>query len=286
MAFGSQRARSVVELWGQSHERRFPEVLLRRCGIGLTDQHPSPPPVSLVNRRMRNRTYGGVGGGRRIPAPYPMAGIPPVGRSVMPSVRGRASWRRDGISAATVAGTAMATAVRAGRGSASGRGRRDGADGSPGREARASCHRDRGHGRKGGRSAVPDGAAEASQDPQPAARPAATSSRGGWCGRPAALSARCPAGRWSNRAARPSEDGFEHLLPPRVFPLGLDAEAAWTGRAANTASASQPMALAEVRPAGDRPVLPCGEAAGGPSMAGSRATRLVVRGPCARILRG
>jgi hypothetical protein len=25
------------------------------------------------NRRMRNRTYGGVGGGRRIPAPYPIA---------------------------------------------------------------------------------------------------------------------------------------------------------------------------------------------------------------------
>ena len=24
------------------------------------------------NRRMRNRTYGGVGGGRSIPAPYPM----------------------------------------------------------------------------------------------------------------------------------------------------------------------------------------------------------------------
>ena len=25
-----------------------------------------------MNRRMRNRTYGGVGGDRRIPAPYPM----------------------------------------------------------------------------------------------------------------------------------------------------------------------------------------------------------------------
>ena len=72
LALGPQRARPVVEQRCQPHESRVSESLLRPAAIGLNDRHQPAPSASLVNRRMRNRTYGGVGGGRRIPAPYPM----------------------------------------------------------------------------------------------------------------------------------------------------------------------------------------------------------------------
>ena len=46
------------------HEPRVPEVLLRPHGPRLAGGHLPAPPVCLVNRRMRNRTSGGVGGRR------------------------------------------------------------------------------------------------------------------------------------------------------------------------------------------------------------------------------
>ena len=72
LALGTQRARPVVEQRCQPHESRLPESLLRPAEVGLYTRHQSESSASLVNRRMRNRTYGGVGGGRSIPAPYPI----------------------------------------------------------------------------------------------------------------------------------------------------------------------------------------------------------------------
>jgi RNA-directed DNA polymerase len=61
---GDQRARCLVERRGQPHERRVPEVVLRPYGAGVAGGYPPALPQSIMNRRMRNRTYGGVGGRR------------------------------------------------------------------------------------------------------------------------------------------------------------------------------------------------------------------------------
>ena len=65
MALGAPRARPVVECRCQPYERGLPETLLRRLGAGFVAGCPATPPALFMNRRMRNRTYGGGGGRRR-----------------------------------------------------------------------------------------------------------------------------------------------------------------------------------------------------------------------------
>lgn len=72
VAFGDQRARCLVELRSQPHERGLPEVLLRPHGTRVAGGYSPALPASRMNRRMRNRTYGGVGGRRGNPSSYPM----------------------------------------------------------------------------------------------------------------------------------------------------------------------------------------------------------------------
>jgi group II intron reverse transcriptase/maturase len=62
MAFGHQRAGSVVECGRESHARGLPQVLVRPSGAGVAARYGAAPPARFMNRRMRNRTYGGVGG--------------------------------------------------------------------------------------------------------------------------------------------------------------------------------------------------------------------------------
>ncbi|MBS0213184.1 MAG: type II toxin-antitoxin system RelE/ParE family toxin [Proteobacteria bacterium] len=61
---GPQRSRTVVERRGQPHARCVSESLLRHLRTGRHDRLRPCPPAPLMNRRMRNRTYGGVRGGR------------------------------------------------------------------------------------------------------------------------------------------------------------------------------------------------------------------------------
>ncbi|WP_332816211.1 hypothetical protein [Ramlibacter sp.] len=60
----TKRARRRVERRGQPHECGAPQVLLRPHGAGVAGGYPPALPESVMNRRMRNRTYGGVGGRR------------------------------------------------------------------------------------------------------------------------------------------------------------------------------------------------------------------------------
>ncbi|SOY77085.1 protein of unknown function (plasmid) [Cupriavidus taiwanensis] len=62
VALGSQRAGPMVECRGSPHGRGLPEGLLRRLGVDLAAGYSAALAVSFVNRRMRNRTYGGVRG--------------------------------------------------------------------------------------------------------------------------------------------------------------------------------------------------------------------------------
>lgn len=45
-----------------SHVNLVPEILLRPHGAGVVGGYPPALPGSIMNRRMRSRTYGGVGG--------------------------------------------------------------------------------------------------------------------------------------------------------------------------------------------------------------------------------
>ena len=62
VALGYQRARSVVERRGKPHERGLPEVLVRYSRVGVAARYRAAPPACFMNRRIRNRTYGGVRG--------------------------------------------------------------------------------------------------------------------------------------------------------------------------------------------------------------------------------
>jgi group II intron reverse transcriptase/maturase len=64
VAVGDQRARCLVELRSKPHERGLPQDLLRPHGARVAGRYLPALPASLMNRRMRNRTYGGVGGRR------------------------------------------------------------------------------------------------------------------------------------------------------------------------------------------------------------------------------
>ena len=58
---------------GASHMNRcFPKDLLRAARADLPAGAAPPPKRRCMNRRIRNRTYGGVGGGRRKATPYPI----------------------------------------------------------------------------------------------------------------------------------------------------------------------------------------------------------------------
>jgi len=64
VALGHQRPWPLVERRGQPHERGLPEVLLRSFGAGVAARYDATTPACSMNRRMRNRTSGGVGGRR------------------------------------------------------------------------------------------------------------------------------------------------------------------------------------------------------------------------------
>ena len=57
-------------------ECRLPEVVVRPLGAGVAARYPAAPSAHFMNRRMRNRTYGGVGGRPGNPVPYPIRRIP------------------------------------------------------------------------------------------------------------------------------------------------------------------------------------------------------------------
>jgi hypothetical protein len=62
LALGVQPTRSVVERGRISYARRLPEVLVRSTGAGVAARYGAAPSAHFMNRRMRNRMYGGVGG--------------------------------------------------------------------------------------------------------------------------------------------------------------------------------------------------------------------------------
>ena len=64
MAVGVQRTRFLVECWRVAHERGVAPALLRRTRARQSSLSQFRPASRNVNRRIRNRTYGGVGGRR------------------------------------------------------------------------------------------------------------------------------------------------------------------------------------------------------------------------------
>ena len=60
----SQPARPVVECGREPHACGLPEVLVRSSGAGVAARYRTASPAHFMNRRIRNRTYGGVGGRR------------------------------------------------------------------------------------------------------------------------------------------------------------------------------------------------------------------------------
>src|SRR6266581_8747522 len=74
MALGVQSTWPVVERGREPHACCFPEVLVRLPGAGVAARYGAAPPARFMNRRMRNRTYGGVGGRPGRPGPLPDIG--------------------------------------------------------------------------------------------------------------------------------------------------------------------------------------------------------------------
>jgi RNA-directed DNA polymerase len=62
VSLGLQSTRAVVEQWREPYEPGFPQVVLRSFGAGVAARYDATTPASFMNRRMRNRTSGGVGG--------------------------------------------------------------------------------------------------------------------------------------------------------------------------------------------------------------------------------
>ena len=67
--FGHQRPRPLVECWRKPHEpRRVPTRFFSQLGLPSLLQESQRLAAFNLNRRIRNRTYGGVGGrGRQRP---------------------------------------------------------------------------------------------------------------------------------------------------------------------------------------------------------------------------
>ena len=59
---GPKWTRPLVELRSLAYERCVSQIFLRQVGADLIDGSGPPLTVYLVNRRVRNRTHGGVGG--------------------------------------------------------------------------------------------------------------------------------------------------------------------------------------------------------------------------------
>ena len=85
LAIGPKWTRPLVELRSLAHERRVSQILLRQPEVGLTNRPPQTLSVCLVNRRVRNRTHGGVGGRRGRPRllPYRRALAFPLACEIM-----------------------------------------------------------------------------------------------------------------------------------------------------------------------------------------------------------
>jgi len=66
-----QRARPLVERRGLAHERSVSDSLLSKPGVDPFDGSAPSFSERLVNRRVRNRTHGGVGGRRGQPRLLP-----------------------------------------------------------------------------------------------------------------------------------------------------------------------------------------------------------------------
>jgi len=64
MEIVSKRTRPLVECRGRAYAHCLSEVLLRQTGAGLDHGPVSPARIYFMNRRVRNRTHGGVGGRR------------------------------------------------------------------------------------------------------------------------------------------------------------------------------------------------------------------------------
>jgi len=87
---GPKRARPLNS--GASHMNDAFQKFLRQPGSGFFSRPSQALSARFVNRRIRNRTHGGVGGRRGRPASYPMAPIigatgpphPAIGRSDHP----------------------------------------------------------------------------------------------------------------------------------------------------------------------------------------------------------
>ena len=59
-----EQTRPLVELRSLAHERSLCAILLQETGAYIITKPVSPFSAFNVNRRIRNRTYGGVGGRR------------------------------------------------------------------------------------------------------------------------------------------------------------------------------------------------------------------------------
>lgn len=64
MDISEQSTGSVVELGSEPHEPCVPEEVVLRSGIIITAGTSAAVPALTMNRRIRNRTYGGVRGRR------------------------------------------------------------------------------------------------------------------------------------------------------------------------------------------------------------------------------
>src|ERR1700691_1606955 len=71
VAIGHQRARPLVERRCSAHALGVPQVLVRPYGASFAVGYAAALLVYFMNRRMRNRTSGGVGGRRGKPRLLP-----------------------------------------------------------------------------------------------------------------------------------------------------------------------------------------------------------------------
>jgi hypothetical protein len=62
MEIGHKRPRSLLELRGLAQERSVSEILLSQTGAVQFDRPAPPLSERFMNRLVRNRTHGGVGG--------------------------------------------------------------------------------------------------------------------------------------------------------------------------------------------------------------------------------
>ena len=76
-----QRTRTLVECRGQAYDCCIAAKVLHSTRAGLAGGNPPAPPAFYLNRRMRNRTYGGVRGLRG--QPLTLLDVRPAGRTYL-----------------------------------------------------------------------------------------------------------------------------------------------------------------------------------------------------------